>query len=421
MDATKQNSPEVYEKALSQQFSSGDSRYRLALALLAAGQPDRALIILKSCISQDASGRSLLAILLAAKVCVLSTHQPKQAARYASRAVQTSGPTLARSLHIMGVACNRCSIQAVSLGEKKAFQQQSLDALLAAREADPLDTNVLYNLALQYAQIREIAKALKCCHDVLATNRGHAPAWNLLSLLLSSRKQYTQALKAIQTGLAYQPKDSSLLVTKAQLDKEVDGHQSALPTYQYLIHHANNSSPKLKQISFDLQSRNEHSYDQSGTTPQVPIRESDLWLSASETYRELGMQIDASYCLNEAGQLDPFSANIYFQQAALFEQQQRLDEALASYETTLFLNPRHTRALVGLGKIHLKEQRYDLAEHFLTEALRWSPTDHTAWQWLALALEEQGRYDQASDAFKIALELEDTSPALEFEQLGMVV
>lgn len=58
-----------------------------------------------------------------------------------------------------------------------------------------------YLLALQYAEMREIAKAILTVKQSIGLNSSHIPSWHLLVLLLSSQKDYERALSICAVGL----------------------------------------------------------------------------------------------------------------------------------------------------------------------------------------------------------------------------
>lgn len=58
-----------------------------------------------------------------------------------------------------------------------------------------------YLLALQYAEMREIAKAILTVKQSIGLNSSHIPSWHLLALLLSSQKDYERALGICAVGL----------------------------------------------------------------------------------------------------------------------------------------------------------------------------------------------------------------------------
>ncbi|KAJ3187273.1 hypothetical protein HK101_009382 [Irineochytrium annulatum] len=60
--------------------------------------------------------------------------------------------------------------------------------------------DVEYQLALQLAEVGEIPEAINILNQSILHNPAHGPAWNLLSLLLTSRKDYSKALEVCDVG-----------------------------------------------------------------------------------------------------------------------------------------------------------------------------------------------------------------------------
>jgi tetratricopeptide (TPR) repeat protein len=85
--------------------------------------------------------------------------------------------------------------------ERKDAQKKALDALQKAYELDSHDYLIAFHLSLQYAEVRDVTKALQFIKTSLTLNPNHSESWNLLALLLSSQKHYADALVTINTGL----------------------------------------------------------------------------------------------------------------------------------------------------------------------------------------------------------------------------
>lgn len=101
--------------------------------------------------------------------------------------------------------------------ESKEFKQ-SIEFLQKAHKLDPDDHLVCYDLALQYAQKREVSthfqktiilnaktfkiqKAMKLVKQSLLSNRAFPSSWALLCLLLTAQQEHEDALEMIAYGI----------------------------------------------------------------------------------------------------------------------------------------------------------------------------------------------------------------------------
>jgi len=409
-----------YERALSRNFDSKELQLRMVLALMAAGHAKRASIMLKKCIEQSPHDPNLH--LLATKVCVNNLHQGAEAVKHAQEAVKLTKMSSPRAYHALGVACSTWSSQVQSFGEKKALQEQALEALLLAHSLDGDDINIAFHLALQYALIRDVSSALERVRDVLWVTKDHAPSWALLVLLLSANTQNTDALNACHLALTQFPLDPLLLLIKAALETLVEGPTVALNTYHFLLSALSNQPLPTQPISLEEIPKKRYAleYSQDAVVPGSKL-EAHVWLSIAETYLLLSLPQDASYCIQQAQEFDPLSPDLYYLRGRVCEWSGRLEEAKAMYEAAIAINPRHSNASVHLGQCLQADSQHLLAEQLFTSALRIDSTDHVAWHQLGLSLEAQNRFDQASDAFEVALKLQDTAPILPFSKIPMTL
>ncbi|KAG0261688.1 hypothetical protein BG011_000784 [Mortierella polycephala] len=80
-----------------------------------------------------------------------------------------------------------------------------------------------YMLALQLAEMRDIARATLAVKESLSLNTTHIPSWHLLALLLSSQKEYERALDICAVGL--KESDWDLAQTDAFSASQAEGEE----------------------------------------------------------------------------------------------------------------------------------------------------------------------------------------------------
>jgi hypothetical protein len=122
---------------------------------------------------------------------------------------------------------------------------KAVESLNNAVKVAPGAFDSQYLLALQYAEMREIAKAILTVKQSISLNSSHIPSWHLLALLLSSQKDYERALSICAVGLKESEWDLAqtdgfsasqldgedylaLRVTQAVLQDQVHGPEAGL-------------------------------------------------------------------------------------------------------------------------------------------------------------------------------------------------
>lgn len=83
---------------------------------------------------------------------------------------------------------------------RPTYQAQGIDHLLAAVKLNPCPSTY-YHLAYANAEARRIDDAVDAIRTSIELEPASVPAWHLLALLLSARKDWSGALRATQVGV----------------------------------------------------------------------------------------------------------------------------------------------------------------------------------------------------------------------------
>jgi tetratricopeptide (TPR) repeat protein len=101
----------------------------------------------------------------------------------------------------------------------------------------------------------------------------------------------------------------------------------------------------------------------------------------------------------------------------LEEAQQKTREAIALYKKALSIDPSHKESLVSLAVLSFAQEKYLVAEKYLTTVVRNDPTHHVAWFYLGKVLNAKGESTKAGECFATALELEETVPVIPISKI----
>ncbi|KAJ3117183.1 hypothetical protein HK098_006351 [Nowakowskiella sp. JEL0407] len=119
---------------------------------------------------------------------------------HADVSTEVMNDLLRTSLKMLGVVCGELALEVRDSDERVKYRAQAVECLEEAFRFDETRWDIAYQLALQYAEIGEIQTSIDTLNKGLSINQGHTPSWNLLALLLSSRKDLDQALKVCEVG-----------------------------------------------------------------------------------------------------------------------------------------------------------------------------------------------------------------------------
>ena len=86
---------------------------------------------------------------------------------------------------------------------------------------------------------------------------------------------------------------------------------------------------------------------------------------------------------------------------------EKWDEAIASLQRSLWINPYFSGPLIVLGRAYLARNQPAAAEGFLRRATDYDPNNKSAHYLLGQSLQKLGRADDAAKEFEIASKLSD--------------
>jgi tetratricopeptide (TPR) repeat protein len=150
-------------------------------------------------------------------------------------ALSQNDALVSSSLLVQGVACGKLAYQVPSFAERKKLQRQSLALLRRAYEQCPANQAAVFHLALVYADVRDIPNAYKMVKKSLKMDRSDAYSWTLLAMLLTCKKQFSDALNACDNGLAERPNDCRLMLTKCQILAHLGDFEHAAHIYCHIV------------------------------------------------------------------------------------------------------------------------------------------------------------------------------------------
>lgn len=100
------------------------------------------------------------------------------------------------------------------------------------------------------------------------------------------------------------------------------------------------------------------------------------------------------------------SHRIWLERGKLLIQQGCYEEAIASFDTTLSLQPREYRAWIYRGVALAYLEWYEAALTSFNHAIEQTPNNHTAWIFRGAALTHLNRFQEARNSYRVALNLQ---------------
>ena len=249
----------------------------------------------------------------------------------------------------------------------------------------------------------------------LATLAEKLPAHSRLAVeharLLADRHRVDEAVRRLEAPLAASPDLPYLLRARAHiyLDAAIPGR--AAEDLEKLVF-------KQKAVTNDFlllaeayrETRNHEHWLTVGRQleTQLPAAPDGPHLIGA-CLEDQGDSAGALQAYERALRRDPYFAPTLLARADFYVRENRLDEARRDIETLRQAHPEDERGKLLLASIELLQDHADVAEKLLREVLAQTPDDLEAQLLLALALERQGRHEEAA-ALQSALAAQEMTP-----------
>ncbi|WJX88228.1 Protein npg1 [Trifolium repens] len=386
----------------------------LALCLSGAGQNKNALNLLRKSLHKHERPDDLIALLLAAKICSEDPYLGAEGAGYAQRAIDKAQGLNEHlkgvGLRMLGLCLGKQAKVASSDFERSMLQSKALQSLEEAVRLEQNNFDLIFELAIQYAEHRNLAVALRYAKQFFdKTGGSKLNGWRLLSLVLSAQKRFSEAEVVTDAALDETSKweQGPLFRLKAKLKIAELRPMDAIEIYRYLlalVQAQKKSSGPQTLISQDDDDK---------------ISEFDVWHGLANLYTSLSHWKDAEICLQKARELKEYSAATIQTEGVVFGGRGQNDEALAAAANAVLVEPSHVPSKILMASLMLKNgpSALPVSRSILSDALRIEPTNRSAWYYLGLTHKDDGRLADAADCFQAAAMLEESDPIESFSSM----
>ncbi|KAH6924627.1 hypothetical protein HPB50_020860 [Hyalomma asiaticum] len=452
---------ESFERAMKFSFEEYHVWMQFSLSLLSSGKHLRATLMLKEC--SRLQPHNSFPCLLAAKVCLENLGNIEQGVEFAEEALnrekRNPQSLLAQCHLVLGVGYALMAEQRRPQSKRAEFKASAFQCFLRAQSADPYYHLPEYHLALHYAEVRQLSKAVSHAKRALELNPEH--------------KQHGEALQLINATLEEYPNYLNLMYTKAHLEDYCLGPEEALLTSKQMLMQwktfyeselkSDYAQTGLQRVtscnrgSFHVRSgdfsdresgqsiaaaaRVEQALSealQTGAGPMAHpqtqtgaggsaagLREKrgsqtlwllqlQVWLLIAELYLKMEQLSEAEACILEASNIYPLSHQLMVMKGLLHEMRKEYYDAKTCFQNAVSINPLHVTALQHLGLVYHYLGSSQLAEKTLRDAVAIDPMCHQSWFNMGKVLQETGDFDSATDCLNTAIQLEMTTPILPF-------
>ncbi|XP_074320318.1 protein NPGR2-like isoform X2 [Silene latifolia] len=388
----------------------------LALCYHGEGEDQVSLNLLRNLLNDRRNKDCTLDLLLASKICAGDTKLTEEGLNYATIAtkrLEGQCEQLAGNAScLLGTLSSAQSRNVTSDSKRVELQSQALDALATSEKlVKGLDSNVIYQLALENAEQRKLDIALTHAKKLLKLENGSSSkGWVLLARILSAKKRYLDAETIVDAALEQTEKweHAELLRTKAKLQIAQGQTKNAIKTYTHVL-----AVLQVRRKSFGVGKKHLERRDQG------KILEMETWHDLADVYTNLSQWQDAELCLSKSQALSPHSASRCHSKGILYQAQGLDKEAQQAYWEALDKDPSHVPSLISMAKIMMThgDEALPIARSLVRQAIDIDRTNYSAWYTLGLIHKSESAGTSAVEAvecFEAATVLEETAPVEPF-------
>lgn len=298
--------------------------------------------------------------------------------------------------------------------------------LKSADEADSQDFLVQFYLAYFYAHVREVSKAFEHVKRALYLNPEHLPSLHLMTLLLTSKKEYEEALDISNVTLEEYPDNLPIMSLKVRLEELVHGGEAALKVAKAML--------EQWQVACE-QFSNDESSQESGGLPNhnlslVPNTAMALSSVANGSYdingyATIGRGSNPAMSTGYDAFSDKDSVSLHAHSITASHVEKTLSEVASSLSSPFPRpspqDPSYTQMRIWLltAELHLRQRRLLDAEACVNEARQLSPLSYHLMYVKGLVYEFREEFENARQCFENSLGINPTHVA-SLHHLGKV-
>lgn len=266
--------------------------------------------------------------------------------------------------------------------EEEGMLKESLENYKQVEDINPQFPGIRNNLAIIF------------CKMGLKNDPQNASTYNLLGWEYLKLKQYSKAVEALKRAISLNPKIASAYNNLGLAYYETKNLTEAITYFKKAI--SLNNDEKIKMLALYNLGRSIKENGGSGD---------------ATNYFEEALKIDPSYepakkefkitLLLQMIRKTPKEQNLYLDLGNNYLENGEIDDAAAAYQKA----GANATAYYNLGSIYLEKRKEDKAIFEFKKALKMDPKYWQAMKMLGVALETQGKLDEAAQTFKKALKI----------------
>lgn len=289
----------------------------------------------------------------------------------------------------------------------KTKEKDTVAVLTSRIQSDSSNANLFYLRAKEYFGRKEINEALRDVSQAMQLDGNEEEYFVLLSDIYQEQEKYEDALDVLRRVAEKSNVSSDALIKLAKLEMAFENEKKA--TRQ--INRAIEADPEnafawfIKGYIYEEQGRIEDAIKHYTISIDKDADFVEPYINLGILYSDRGSAMAADY-FNGALNIEPNNVNAMYLLGLHYQDQEKFDKAVSSYQNIISVNPDYPHAYYNIGYIALVYQEdYDKAIEYMNKAIEVQPAFYRAYYNLGYAYELQGDYQKAREAYKKSLQI----------------
>ncbi len=256
-------------------------------------------------------------------------------------------PALAALLLLTGGDCSRARVESVAMmNEGVGYAQQrrypeAVEAFERAAAIDPTNAQAFFNLAMVHMEMHKYDRAKEDLQRAISVDDANAVYHEKLGVVAMRLEDWNGAKQAFEKAIEKNPNLFKAYFRLARVLEKLDDDQGALERYTQAIE----KGPRFVQA----------------------------YVALGRLYADLGYLDEAAQVLQEGLKVAPEGsedqARLHHLLGTVYQQQEKYDQAVASFRAALDVHPGLTDALFSLGWTYALQGNDEEAKRFLKKFL----------------------------------------------------
>ncbi len=291
--------------------------------------------------------------------------------------------------------------------DDKTKEKDTLAVLTSQIQSDSTNANLFYLRAKVYFERKESNKALRDISKAMQLDGDEEEHFVLLSDIYQEQEKFEDARDVLRRVAERNNVNSESLVKLAKLEMAFENDNKA--TRQ--INRAIKADPDnayawfIKGYIYEEQGKMEDAIKHYTISIEKDADFVEPYINLGILYSDRGSAMAADY-FSGALNIDPNNVNAMYLLGLHYQEQEKYDKAVSSYQNIIAANPDYPHSYYNIGYIALVHQEdYDKAIEFMNKAIEVQPAFYRAYYNLGYAYELKGNYQKAREAYKKSLQI----------------